>query len=267
MKKIVLMVSAAMMTFCLAGESQAESWNCGPKQNGEYSDSVICTYDETSKTLIIEGEGNMGDYAKGSSTDKSAAPWADKDVRYAVIKGNVTGIGDRAFKGLKNIESITGLENIVSVGKAVFSYTNLNNIIIPDRWADSDVLLNGAMFQLSCFTDTQDSTQSCDAAKIICQGDVEKCKKALAKFDTNSDCKFYCIDLNKIVAANYQQCSGSYFWNGASCIREPDLSKRKCCTSCKDMGGWCNRVRYTPVEAAEVLSDDNNNTVTITFKK
>jgi hypothetical protein len=69
-----------------------------------------------------------------------------------------------------------------------------------------------------------------------------------------------------VVVANYEQCSGSYFWNGAGCVREPDVTKRKCCSSCKDMGGWCNRIRYTPAEAAQVLKDDDN-IITITFKK
>ena len=40
-----------------------------------------------------------------------------------------------------------------------------------------------------------------------------------------------------------------------------------CGENYRDMGGWCNRIRYTPAEAAKVLRDDNTNEVTITFKK
>lgn len=44
-----------------------------------------------------------------------------------------------------------------------------------------------------------------------------------------------------------------------------------CVSSCgdgyKQIENWCNRIRYTPAEAAEVLTDDNNNSVTITFRK
>ena len=44
------------------------------------------------------------------------------------------------------------------------------------------------------------------------------------------------------------------------------------CTKCKNENfklndGECDRLRYTPAEAAEVLRDDNTNSVTITFKK
>ena len=44
------------------------------------------------------------------------------------------------------------------------------------------------------------------------------------------------------------------------------------CTKCKNENfklndGECDRLRWTPAEAAKVLTDDNNNSVTITFKK
>ena len=44
------------------------------------------------------------------------------------------------------------------------------------------------------------------------------------------------------------------------------------CTKCKNSNfklndGECDRLRWTPAEAAKVLTDDNNNSVTITFKK
>ena len=31
--------------------------------------------------------------------------------------------------------------------------------------------------------------------------------------------------------------------------------------------GWCNRIIYKPDEAAPLLTDDNNNSFTIIFKK
>ena len=43
------------------------------------------------------------------------------------------------------------------------------------------------------------------------------------------------------------------------------------CTKCKDgfddIDGYCNKIRWTPAEAAQVLRDDNTNEVTITFTK
>ena len=45
----------------------------------------------------------------------------------------------------------------------------------------------------------------------------------------------------------------------------------RACSACeagyKKIETWCNKVRYTPAEAAAVLHDDNTNVVTITFRK
>ena len=224
-----------------------------------------------------------------------ARPWETQinQIKSIYIGDNITKIGQDAFQNASNLQSVTGMKDVNTIGgNAVFGYTGLTGftipdsltnissnlfryskvlteLIIPDNLIDSGVLLSDSMFRNSCFSPAYASTRpSCANAKIVCQGDVEKCKNALAKFGGNGNCTVdYCIDANKIVAANYQQCSGNYFWNGAECVREPDVSKRKCCSDvCKDMGGWCNRIRYTPAEAAEVLKDDNNE-ITITFKK
>jgi hypothetical protein len=58
-------------------------------------------------------------------------------------------------------------------------------------------------------------------------------------------------------------CSETYLAKEGECID----SALGCGAGYKNMGGWCNRVRYTPAEAAAVANDDNTNMVTITFKK
>lgn len=80
------------------------------------------------------------------------------------------------------------------------------------------------------------------------------------------------------------QNSDNYYYNGAECVayhggekscarnylaKESEcISKAQGCgANYKDMGKWCNRVRYTPAEAAAVANDDNTNVVTITFRK
>ena len=44
------------------------------------------------------------------------------------------------------------------------------------------------------------------------------------------------------------------------------VSSNKCTGNFKKNEKYCNRIRYTPAEAAPLLND-NNNSVTITFKK
>ena len=50
------LVFAAALFLCLAkiGEARAETWNCGQQNsNGEYINSVTCTYDEANKLRVV----------------------------------------------------------------------------------------------------------------------------------------------------------------------------------------------------------------------
>lgn len=48
---------------------------------------------------------------------------------------------------------------------------------------------------------------------------------------------------------------------------DTDRNCKTCNDGYKKIENWCNRVRYTPAEAAKYLTDDNNNVVTLTFRK
>ena len=66
--------------------------------------------------------------------------------------------------------------------------------------------------------------------------------------------------------ANQEQCTGSnYYWNGKSCSNKKNGIV--CADGFKLIEDFCDRVRYTPAEAAAVANDDNTNVVTITFRK
>ena len=297
---LALVLSLALMSDVRAEESSSNI------VTGTCNASGTCLWNlDSSGTLTIFAK----DGAKNVSTDSyycegnpctiinnKSRPWEDHllQIKNVVIEDNITSIGRDAFQSAHNLQSVSGMKNLKAIDVDVFAYTgltsltlpdsvnytsrsifygtsNLTELVIPDNWADGEVKLDDHTFEMSCFNPSYASSHSsCADAKIICQGDVQKCKTALAKFGGNGTCTLstsYCISPDAIVAADYKYCTGNYFWNGAECIREPDVSKRTCCTSCKDMGGWCNRVIYTPAEAAAVLTDDNNNVVTITFKK
>ena len=236
MKKNVLMVSMTILTFCLAGESSAESWNCGPKINGEYSDSVICTYDEASKTLIIEGEGNMGNYANTSPASETT-PWTSKEIVHAVIKGNVTSIGDRVFKYVSSLQDISGTENITSIGEASFAYAeNLTTADFPNATYISRISFYGASnLEYANFAQ----------GAIFVEENPNKPTFGLTKIPE-------CSKTGK--------CCNGYIKRGVGCVKD-------CGENFRPNDGECDRLRYTPAEAAEVLHDDNTNEVTITFRK
>ena len=58
-------------------------------------------------------------------------------------------------------------------------------------------------------------------------------------------------------------CGEGWLEKDSECIE----ASKGCGENYRDLGGWCNRVIYTPAEAAEVLNDDNTNFITITFRK
>lgn len=58
-------------------------------------------------------------------------------------------------------------------------------------------------------------------------------------------------------------CEGGYLEKNGDCVD----SSTGCGAGYKDMGGFCNRVQYTPAEAAEFLTNDNKNTIMLIFKK
>ena len=186
-----------------------------------------CSCDPDGNTLTISN----CDYGKLS---EPSCAYYKQTANNVIIGTGVTSIGGGAFMGASSLKSITIPDNIDT-----------------KNW-------DAAFAGLPANT------------KIVCQGNVNTCYEKLKKYIPESKggtCTNFCIN-KEIQPALFDSCkSTNYFWDGSTCIREPDVTKRKCCTSCKDMGGWCNRIQYTPAEAAQVLRDDNTNEITITFKK
>ena len=230
-KNLILILSLAIvLSFNITSESSAESWNCGPQdEQGNYSDSVVCSYDKQSKTFTISGEGKMGDYSY-RAPHSSNAPWAKKEIVHAVIQGNVTSIGKRIFEGIRSLEDISGTENITSIGEASFTYTALSSADFPKAsyieraafyGAENLVYINLA--ENVTFGPVRDSYYSFSGTKI-------------------PDC----------AGGTCGSCSliGKVEWDNA-CLDEYPFAKK----------------RWTPAEANEWLHDGNDNFVVITFKK
>ena len=214
-----------------------------------------------------------------------------KDLESEFSKVDISGVenvGHAAFREFTNITDIKLDDTIKTIGQYAFSSTKAQTIGLPDSITEVDVrAFSGSMTvatslkQLiipdsvnfignSAFGANNEQLQNLE---IICKGDQAKCVSTLSKYkyydSDDGTVKYIPMNLaSHMSVADYRYCaSTNFYWNGDSCIREPDVTKRKCCSSCKDMGGYCNRIRYTPAEAAKVLTDDNNTSVTITFRK
>ena len=285
MKKLILMAGVAMLSLAI-GESRAAdltlpSGTCGTN----------CNWIFDGETLKITGgiDGTVGTMDDYDSSD-NLRPWINyKDqIKKVDIRG-VENVGNAAFRNFTNITDIKLDDTIKTISQYAFSSTKVQTIVLPDSITKVDIrafsgsLTDATSLKQLVIPDSVNfignsafgaNNEQLQNLEIICKGEKTKCVSTLSKYEyyDNNDGTVKYIPMNlasNTSVADYNYCaSTNFYWNGVNCIREPDLSKRKCCADvCKDMGGWCNRIRYTPAEAAPLLHNDNTNEVTITFKK
>ena len=252
-----------------------------------------CNWKIEGDTLKVTGgaNGEIGHMNDGATTINNkytyVMPWKGLNNEFSKVDiQGVENVGSAAFRGFKNVTDIKLSDSITKIDQFAFAATNVKTVVLPDSLTSlgyrafsaenqsplEQIVISDSLNIISGDSHFGDDPVQLSNLKIICLGDTQKCQNLL------SDYKYYdgkrqegnrFVPFNlagNVVAADYEYCnSTNYFWNGANCVREPDVTKRKCCASCKDMGGYCNRVRYTPAEAAEVLKDTDNEII-ITFK-
>ena len=253
----------------------------------------------TGELKIPEGVTTIGNHAfsgmrgvtslkipEGVTSIGGSAFWRMSGVTgELVIPDSVTFIGNSAFDWMSGLTSLTIPDSVTSVGDA---FKGVKEVLIPDTLVVTD--------------DWNDSAFNNNSVNIRCLGDLDKCIKALKKYLPESQggsCTNpnYCLNINKIVPATKEQCGvGMYTWNettekckrmtewqcndyrdennkrkyyynGNTCTKLPKNGKISCVNACyKINDGYCDRVCYTPAEAAEIAKDSGN-VVTLTFKK
>lgn len=93
--------------------------------------AVYYSYDETTKTLTISGNGNMSDY----DDDHNKAPWSSyaSEIQKIKIGSGITNIGNFTFYKCRNITSLTIPSAVTSIGSSAFeSCTGLTSLTLSD---------------------------------------------------------------------------------------------------------------------------------------
>ena len=204
------------------------------------------------------------------------------------LPNSLNNIGHNAFNGtgLTNItipDSVTRIE-----GYAFTNTTNLTDIVVPDSVQTLEMAAFG-MYDSDYIN-----------KNIICKGTEKTCanlksqlnfyapwvggkmdfRDKLNPANSQEECEigvyiwnsttFTCNRMSENQCNDYRDENGNrpYYYNGLTCTSLPKSGKATCVNpNYKANDGYCDRLRYTPAEAAEVLRNDNTNEVTITFKK
>lgn len=304
MKNLYLIaIIIAILGFGISGELKAEEINC---KIGQQSCGTNCCWRVEGTILKITGGadgsiGIMNDYDEVNGT--YSQPWKQEFFDKIDISG-ISYIGDNSFREIPNLKSLnidsqaktigrmaffrTSLENaeisndIKYIREGAFAATKISSFTIPDslNYIGQQSFHYNENMQEIIISDTITQEQvsewigsaflTLNPIKIKCKGALEVCKKALSKYLPNEDfaegtCEKYCFSGENFETANESQCIGeNYYWSGTSCNNKKNGIK--CALNWKRNEDFCNRIRYTPAEAAQWLKDDDN-TVVLTFKK
>ena len=119
MKKLFLLF--VLMLLPLAASAD-DSGKCG--------ENVYYSYNSTTHTLTISGEGGIAN-----------SPWSSfcNDIQSVIIESGVTRIGGGVFRGCSSLTSITIPDGVTSIGSVAFvNCVSLSSITIPNSMTRID---------------------------------------------------------------------------------------------------------------------------------
>ncbi|MCI8871034.1 MAG: leucine-rich repeat domain-containing protein [Lawsonibacter sp.] len=114
---LVVCLMAMLSVTAIATEEPVTSGSCG--------EDSTWSYNRDSKTLTISGSGSIWISSGGFR-------WRD-EVEEVEFNGNITEIGNWAFRSFPNLTNIVIPDSVTVIGREAFwGCTNLTNIVIPD---------------------------------------------------------------------------------------------------------------------------------------
>jgi hypothetical protein len=140
----VASISYNGLSCTVKAESAGEAWIKVETAEGGFADSCLVrvkfddltwSFDSTTGTLTVSGEGNMANYQFNWDTYLGTAPWQQyrENIRSIVIEESVTSIGTWAFTACSNLTSVTfPSQGLTHIWYGAFNECiNLPSIIFP----------------------------------------------------------------------------------------------------------------------------------------
>ena len=140
-------------------ETPATSGNCGVPndENGEYTNTVTWSFNSTTSTLTISGNGAMANLNNSTETENisdgaGTYPWAHlKDrITNIVIADGVTSIGSKAFIAYTNVTSVSIGKDVSEIGVGALSQLSAcTKFDVPSENSHFTTDATGALFDHS----------------------------------------------------------------------------------------------------------------------
>ena len=286
-KQILTLVLTMLLFFSIVVELRAED---EIPTSGTCNDAGTCLWSLSSDgTMTISAKPGyknvaMKDYSCSGDgaciADAGNRPWEANisNIKNLVVGDNISVLGANAFQNATALVTVTGMKDVKTLNTDVFWYaTSLESVYMPKV----EYIGNGTFYKTNL-----ESVDIPNAKKIIDQ--AFRNAENLSYLGIPDGVKM--IDGPNGIFGNTKipncgknggscgSCGNGYVMSGLGCVSECGngyLGKEgRCIDSSLGCGAgyrqfedFCNRIQYTPAEAAKVLRDDNTNEVTITFRK
>lgn len=250
MKKIFLIFCVMLLTFTIIRESQADS--C----------TVIGTpYDEGvgERTQCLDAN-NKPTYIKrlSNTSDGSESEYYEMNATY---NENGELLTMNSVERNHHAAGPISRETQVIYENGVFTTTSLRydiSGVITEEEVSIERQDNTWTLTLTEF-EYDENGNKIGQNVTICENDDSNC--TTNHYDNLINTPAHCEKTG--LNGECRECAIGYLEKNGGCVDAAD----GCGAGYKKFDGFCNRIRYTPAEAAKLAKDDNSNIVTITFKK
>lgn len=207
MKKLLSIIMAMSLIMALIVPASADYF---PGSQGEL---LEISFDESTGTLTIDGEGVLPDTVNGCPTwGEYANP---EDVKNVVIGENVTGVGSYQFAYCENLVSVTG--NVDRIGEAAFKgCSNLSNIDLSTVQSIGDSAFNSAS-SLTDATITGTIGFNCFSGSGLHNVTLNGCTNIASQAFFNCS-SLTSVDLNNVTSIG----DYAFAWSGLESVEIPD---------------------------------------------
>ena len=127
-KLLSLLLALALLLTLLPQAAPAARAEDAPVYSGECGDNLTWTFDPDTGTLTIDGSGDMADYS-----NDSPVPWENwmHDITTLNLPEGLSSIGNQAFEGTWNLQSVSFPANLTRIGSGAFHGAGLYSVVIP----------------------------------------------------------------------------------------------------------------------------------------